>query len=508
MDDQNGKRQWQRKRTMICGTWNIQGIRTKVDDILQEIKKHKLDFIALSETKKKGQGTQTLGEYIHIYSGVNKEEHAKRGISLLIHEKYKKNVSSWEAISDRTIKVNVNLKGCKITIIATYGPNEDARVDEKEKYYETLNELISQTGNDREIIILGDLNARTGKETKHEIIGPYGENTRNDNGSRLIDVCQHNLLRIMNGYFKHKEIHTYTWTQITRNLRSIIDYLIMKQKTKIKVHNVRVYRSAECGSDHHLIKAKLIMPIIKDNKQKNQLQNSKDLTDIDIPNYNIESLMNESTKLLYQQRLDQNLPQEYEQEPTDNLTKVVIDSIHKAAKEALGYKEMKKRTRNYWWTEQLQNLKEQKQRLYHTWLSTKKAEHKEQYSEAVSKFKTAAIEAKNLSWENKCKELDTYLGGRQSRESWRFIDNVRSGRKENIPIGTISPNKWQDYYRSLLREQRSEYSNMPAEDIRITGEPIKINVEKTKKAITLLKNGRAPGPEGIPAELIKCSAFL
>ncbi|XP_056647320.1 craniofacial development protein 2-like [Diorhabda sublineata] len=497
MDDQNGKRQWQRKRTMICGTWNIQGIRTKVDDILQEIKKHKLDFIALSETKKKGQGTQTLGEYIHIYSGVNKEEHAKRGISLLIHEKYKKNVSSWEAISDRTIKVNVNLKGCKITIIATYGPNEDARVDEKEKYYETLNELISQTGNDREIIILGDLNARTGKETKHEIIGPYGENTRNDNGSRLIDVCQHNLLRIMNGYFKHKEIHTYTWTQITRNLRSIIDYLIMKQKTKIKVHNVRVYRSAECGSDHHLIKAKLIMPIIKDNKQKNQLQNSKDLTDIDIPNYNIESLMNESTKLLYQQRLDQNLPQEYEQEPTDNLTKVVIDSIHKAAKEALGYKEMKKRTRNYWWTEQLQNLKEQKQRLYHTWLSTKKAEHKEQYSEAVSKFKTAAIEAKNLSWENKCKELDTYLGGRQSRESWRFIDNVRSGRKENIPIGTISPNKWQDYYRSLLREQRSEYSNMPAEDIRITG---------LLPNLILIKSRRIKG--FVPSKYVKFSTCI
>lgn len=50
--------------------------------------------------------------------------------------------------------------------------------------------------------------ARIGRKTKHEVVGPYEENSRNDNGSsRLIDICRHNSLVLMNGYVKHKEIH-------------------------------------------------------------------------------------------------------------------------------------------------------------------------------------------------------------------------------------------------------------------------------------------------------------
>ncbi|XP_072401086.1 uncharacterized protein [Diabrotica undecimpunctata] len=123
-----------------------------------------------------------------------------------------KNISDWQAINERIIKINLNLKGSKITIIGTYGPNDDARLEEKTKYYEVLDETISQTGQTRETIILGDLNARTDRKINDKTIGPYGENNTNDNGSNLIEMCKYNSLRIMNGYFKHKEIHTYTWT--------------------------------------------------------------------------------------------------------------------------------------------------------------------------------------------------------------------------------------------------------------------------------------------------------
>ena len=167
-----------------------------------------MDLCVLSETKKKGQGTLNINKYIHLYSGVNKEEHAKRGVSMLILKKYKKYISNWQAINERILKVNLNLKGSRITIIGTYGPNDDARVEEKTEYYELLEEIISQIGQTREVIILGDLNARTGTRTNDKIIGPYGENTTNENGNRLIEMCRQNSLRILNGYFKHKEIHT------------------------------------------------------------------------------------------------------------------------------------------------------------------------------------------------------------------------------------------------------------------------------------------------------------
>jgi len=54
--------------------------------------------------------------------------------------------------------------------------------------------------------------------------------------------------------------------------------------------------------------------------------------------YNIESLQNESTKFLYQQRLNNKLNQN-EFTDTEEMYNYLKNCIHKAAKEALGEKE-------------------------------------------------------------------------------------------------------------------------------------------------------------------------
>jgi len=86
-----------------------------------------------------------------------------------------------------------------------------------------LNEVIVETGNYREILIAGDFNSRTGEKINDLVVGPFGEEVINDNGDKLIDICEQNALKILNGYFKHKRIHQYTWHQDTQELRSIID---------------------------------------------------------------------------------------------------------------------------------------------------------------------------------------------------------------------------------------------------------------------------------------------
>ena len=39
------------------------------------------------------------------------------------------------------------------------------------------------------------------------IVGPFGEEVINDNGDKLIDMCEQNSLQSLNGYFQHKRIH-------------------------------------------------------------------------------------------------------------------------------------------------------------------------------------------------------------------------------------------------------------------------------------------------------------
>ncbi|XP_044762035.1 craniofacial development protein 2-like [Coccinella septempunctata] len=204
-----------------------------------------VDICVLTEVKKKGRGNEIIGEYIHIYSGVPKDARAKRGVSIAVHKKLRKNIRSWEEVDEQIIKLEIFKNGRKIVIIGVYAPSEDSDRATKDHFYNQLFNTISDIEDNKEIFILGDLNGR--------MVGQYGETALNGNGQRLISFCQSSSLKIMNGYFAHKDIHRFTWIQATRGLRSIIDYVLQKQNSALKTMDVRVYRSAECGSDHHMV---------------------------------------------------------------------------------------------------------------------------------------------------------------------------------------------------------------------------------------------------------------
>ena len=104
-------------------------------------------------------------------------------------------------------------------------------------------------------MLIGDMNARVGNNRVANIVGTNGEATLNSNGRKLIDFCTFNNLKIMNTFFKHKEIHKFTWE--ARGHKSIIDYFITNMKTSKVIQDLRVYRSSEIDSDHYLLRAKV-----------------------------------------------------------------------------------------------------------------------------------------------------------------------------------------------------------------------------------------------------------
>ena len=62
----------------------------------------------------------------------------------------------------------------------------------------------------REINLMGDLNGKTGRRSNCKVVEPFGEDTENDNGDRLIEICNQYEMRILNSFFQQKDIHKYT----------------------------------------------------------------------------------------------------------------------------------------------------------------------------------------------------------------------------------------------------------------------------------------------------------
>ncbi|XP_072384375.1 uncharacterized protein [Diabrotica undecimpunctata] len=238
---------------------------------------------------------------------------------------------------ENIIRVTININQTPVTILGVYAISDDESIAAKDEFFEKLNDIITNIGKSRELIILGDLNSRVGQRINSEVIGPYGEINLNDNGERLI-----------------QDIHKYTWVQQTRNLKSIIDYVIVKQSTTLKVNDVRVLRGPTCGSDYYIVRTKMVFPF-KSNKDNNVNEEPQQTEVITNKRYNLNSLINESTRNLYQHRLDEKLLHNIEDQSVEQIYENITSSIKEAAEEAIGLK-TNSASKKFWWNQEIEEL--------------------------------------------------------------------------------------------------------------------------------------------------------
>lgn len=180
-------------------------------------------------------------------SGMPRHQRAQQGVAILICKELRKNVKNWEAINSRMIRMNLTMHCHWVLVLGVYGVNDDATFAVKDQSLEKLDERVAKVGPGREALPLGDLNGRTGSRVDSKIVSPFGEVTVNDKGSRIIDVCEQRKWEELDGFYQHKDIHKYTWVQPTRGLRTLIDCVLVKRVTYLKIQQVRLYRGLFCG---------------------------------------------------------------------------------------------------------------------------------------------------------------------------------------------------------------------------------------------------------------------
>ena len=105
------------------------------------------------------------------------------------------------------------------------------------------------------LLVIGDLNARTGSVNTdiERVLGKEGFGMINNNGERLIETCQENNLVIGGSIFQHKDIHKITWKSPDGRTVSQIDHIIINQKWRSSLQDVKARRGADVGSDHNLV---------------------------------------------------------------------------------------------------------------------------------------------------------------------------------------------------------------------------------------------------------------
>ncbi|XP_044741456.1 craniofacial development protein 2-like [Chrysoperla carnea] len=246
------------KNDMKIGTWNVRSFHKdgKLDDLIREVGENQIAIMGLSEVRWVGNGEFTKNGYKLYFSG-GKQHH--NGVGVLIDQRIEYLVESWIPLSDRIIFLKLNTKEVKTNLIQVYAPTSGCSENECGSFYNQLHDTLGFAKSNQRTIILGDFNAKVGKGQEGTTVGKYGLGRRNERGDMFVNFCKEHKMVIMNTMFEHHERRLYTWRSPADSqnhiVRNEIDYILINDRYKNNIVDVKTKPGADVGSDHNLLQA-------------------------------------------------------------------------------------------------------------------------------------------------------------------------------------------------------------------------------------------------------------
>jgi len=244
---------------MKVGSWNVRTMLQagKMAEIADELMKYNLDITALQEIRWKGYERIRKPRYILLYSGA--ETQGEQGVGFTIKRSMEHSIIGFEPINSRLCKIRIKGKFYNTTVVNVYAPTENAKDEQKEQFYEDLNRCCDQVPKHDALLIVGDFNARIGKEIANQsVVGQHTiHEVTSENGLILCQFAEVNELLISSTCFEHKDIHKGTWQDPAGRTVNQMDHVLSNKRRASIVEDVQTMRGANCDSDHFLIRTKV-----------------------------------------------------------------------------------------------------------------------------------------------------------------------------------------------------------------------------------------------------------
>lgn len=213
-------------------TWNVRGTfqEGSVKILLREMRKYKIDIAAIQETKQLGSEVLEIEDALFCKSG---GQDRRLGTGFIVRNDLKQRILGFNPISERLCTIRLKGKRKNISIINLHAPTEEKEEDIKDEFYEQLSKEYEKLPKYDVKIILGDANAKIGKEEIYwSTVGKHSKhNETNDNGQRLINLAMEKNMVVRSTQMEKKEIHKGTWSSPDGKTINQIDHILIEKKT-------------------------------------------------------------------------------------------------------------------------------------------------------------------------------------------------------------------------------------------------------------------------------------
>jgi hypothetical protein len=196
------------------GTWNVRSLyRTgTLKTVARELGKCKLDLVGVQQVRWEKDGTEWAEDYTFFYGQGNGVH--QLGTGFFIQKRIISAVRRVEFISDRMLYIILRGCWCNIIVLNVLARREDKGDDVKDSFHEELGHVFDQFPRYDMKILLGDFNAKVGRENifKPTIGNESLHEISNDNGVRVVNFATSKNSVVKSTMFPHCKIHKYTWT--------------------------------------------------------------------------------------------------------------------------------------------------------------------------------------------------------------------------------------------------------------------------------------------------------
>lgn len=488
------------------------------------IKKYRIDILAVQETKWIGSGISEMKSHTILRSGGESNKH-KLGVAFIVDRKIKKKVLDFKPINERICYLRLKTKFFNLSIINAHAETEDKDEITKESFYQILERVFENAPSNDIKIILGDLNAKVGREHAYRrVTGSHSlHEESNDNGRRVIDFATTRNLVISSTCFPRRDIHKWTWRSPDGRTHNQIDHVLISKRGASNVVNVRTYRGANCESDHELVRMRYRARIAQCRHDKynnpTKLYTKKFEQQEMVSKYQrklaeeLQKCNKDSDTIRFQDRenLNEDGGKSAIEEEWRQLKRVILET----GESVLGQRP--RNGDNEWFDQKCREMIEKRNALRMGYIERPTRAKRILYENArreanrtVRSKKRAYLNAILLKAEQDFKEDNT-------REAYKGINFFKKGYSPRTTICRSSDgemlteekailDRWRCYFDQLLNPNRTRDSaptdcgTTQEDDIEAVPPP---TLEEVAKAIRKLKNNKAPGIDNLPGELFK-----
>jgi exonuclease III len=130
--------------------------------LLEQLDSYKLDITAIQRLRWLDEGVMEKKNHVMFYNCQRKSH--MFGTGFIVSKKIKHLILDFQAKSHRICRVRIKRKFLNYSLICAHYPTEDKADEEKDSFYDELDEIYGECPKRDCKIIIGDMNAEVGKE--------------------------------------------------------------------------------------------------------------------------------------------------------------------------------------------------------------------------------------------------------------------------------------------------------------------------------------------------------